>query len=77
LQGCLSSSFIGWQAAVAAVLREAVEKGELPQSTKPEALAGFVLNTWEGVLLRSQAERSDDPLKEFLHYIFEELLVSR
>ena len=76
LQGHLNSSFKHWQAAVAAVLHEAMEKGDLPKSTKPEALAGFVLNSWEGALLRSQADKSDGPLKDFLHYMFEELLVN-
>jgi TetR/AcrR family transcriptional regulator, transcriptional repressor for nem operon len=74
LQSCLSSSFTRWQAAVTAVLREAVEKGDLPKSTRPEELAGFVLNSWEGALLRSQADKSDAPLKDFLHYTFEQLL---
>jgi TetR/AcrR family transcriptional regulator, transcriptional repressor for nem operon len=74
LQGCLSSNFAHWQVGVASVLREAVERGDLPRSTKPEILAGFVLNSWEGALLRSQADKSDAPLKNFLHYIFEQLL---
>jgi TetR/AcrR family transcriptional repressor of nem operon len=74
LQGHLHSSFTGWQAAVAAVLQEAIEKGDLPKSAKPEALAGFVLNSWEGALLRSQADKSNGPLKNFLHYVFEGLL---
>ena len=73
LQGRLSSSFTHWQAAVADVLREAVEKGALPKSTRPEALAGFMLNSWEGALLRSQADKSDAPLKDFLHYVLDEL----
>ena len=74
LQGRLSSSFALWQAAVAAVLREAVEAGELPKPVKAESLAGFVLNSWEGALLRSQADKSDAPLRDFLRYVFEELL---
>jgi TetR/AcrR family transcriptional regulator, transcriptional repressor for nem operon len=74
LQHRLSSSFTLWQASVATVLQEAVEKGELPKSIGPEALAGFVLNSWEGVLLRSQADKSDAPLRDFLRYMFEELL---
>jgi TetR/AcrR family transcriptional repressor of nem operon len=74
LQGCLSSSFTQWQAAITAVLGEAVEKGDLPKSTKPDSLAGFVLNSWEGALLRSQAEKSDASLKDFLRYTFDELL---
>jgi TetR/AcrR family transcriptional regulator, transcriptional repressor for nem operon len=76
LQRCLSSSFSHWQMAVAAVLREAVDKGDLPKSTKPEALAGFILNSWEGALLRSQADKSDVPLRDFLRYLFDELLAN-
>jgi TetR/AcrR family transcriptional repressor of nem operon len=75
LQGCLSSGFTRWQAAVTSVLLEAVAKGDLPKSTRSEALSGFVLNSWEGALLRSQADKSDAPLKDFLHYMFEEFLV--
>lgn len=74
LQGHLSSSFTQWQSAVAAVVREAVEKGDLPKSIKPDSLAGFVLNSWEGALLRSQADKSNAPLNDFLRYMFEKLL---
>ena len=77
LQRCLSSKFTHWQAAVATVLREAVEKGDLPASTHPQALAGFVLNSWEGALLRSQAEKSDAPLETFMHYVFDGLLARK
>ena len=74
LQKQLSSGFAHWQSEVASVLREAVQKGNLPRSTKPEPLAGFLLNSWEGVLLRSQADKSDAPLKDFLHFVFNDLL---
>ncbi len=74
LQGRLSSGFARWQSDVAAVLREAVDKGDLPGPTKLEPLAGFVLNSWEGALLRSQADKSDAPLKDFLHFVFNDLL---
>jgi TetR/AcrR family transcriptional repressor of nem operon len=77
LQGRLSSNFTHWQAAITPVLLEAVERGDLSSSARPEALAGFILNSWEGALLRSQADRSDIPLKDFLHYIFEEFLVAK
>ncbi|GGG66521.1 TetR/AcrR family transcriptional regulator [Edaphobacter dinghuensis] len=76
LQGRISASFTSWQAAVAAVLREAIEKGDLSKSVKAATLAGFILNSWEGALLRSQADKSDVPLKDFLHYVFDELLKS-
>ncbi|HEY4358735.1 MAG TPA: TetR family transcriptional regulator C-terminal domain-containing protein [Acidobacteriaceae bacterium] len=74
LQKGVSLGFAQWQEIVAVVLREAVDKGDLPKSTRPDALAGFVLNCWEGALIRSQADRSDTPLKDFVHYMFEEML---
>jgi len=74
LQKALSENFAMWQGVIANVLREAVEQGALPKGTKPDMLAGFVLNSWEGAMLRSQADRSDAPLKEFLRFVFEGLL---
>ena len=75
LQSCLSSSFSKWQSAIAVTLHEAKQKRDLPGSMQHEALAAFVLNSWEGALLRSQADKSDLPLKQFLHFIFDQLLV--
>jgi TetR/AcrR family transcriptional regulator, transcriptional repressor for nem operon len=49
------------------VLREAVDRGDLAKSARPEMLAGFILNSWEGALLRAQADKSDAPLQDFLH----------
>jgi TetR/AcrR family transcriptional repressor of nem operon len=77
LQKYIDLSFTRWQTAVAGLLREAIEKGELAKSVDADSLAGFVLNSWEGALLRSQASRSDGALKEFLHYIFEKLLTNK
>ena len=69
----ISVSFAGWQQKIAAVLQEAVEQKELPRDTEPEPLAGFLLNSWEGALLRSQAEKSDAPLEIFLRYALDTL----
>lgn len=74
LQACISTSFTDWQAAISSVLNEAIDRGDLPKSTGAEA--GFVLNSWEGSSLRSQADRSDDPLRDFLHFTFAELLTA-
>jgi TetR/AcrR family transcriptional repressor of nem operon len=77
LQKCIESGFAAWQASVSGFLREAMERGELAKSSDADSLAGFVLSSWEGALLRSQASRSDGPLKEFLHYVFERLLTNK
>ena len=55
----ISTSFARWQHKIATVIEQAVTQKELPADTDPESLAGFVLNSWEGALLRSQAEKSD------------------
>jgi TetR/AcrR family transcriptional regulator, transcriptional repressor for nem operon len=74
LQSLLSSGFDDWQQAIAAVLRSAVERGDLPRSTNTDELASFLLNSYEGALVRSQAEKSDRPLTIFLHFAFKVLL---
>jgi TetR/AcrR family transcriptional regulator, transcriptional repressor for nem operon len=74
LQTQLQTIFGVWQDGVANVLREAVERGELRQSTQSEALAEFLLNSYEGALVRMKAEKSDKPLENFLHFAFDVLL---
>jgi len=74
LRKLISASFAGWQQKIAAVVQEAVEQKELPSDTEPEPLAGFLLNSWEGALLRSQAEKSDAPLEIFLRYALDALV---
>ena len=69
----ISLSFAGWQEKIAAVVQEAVKQKELPKDTNPESLAGFLLNSWEGALLRSQAEKSNAPLEIFLRYALDAL----
>jgi TetR/AcrR family transcriptional repressor of nem operon len=70
----ISAAFARWQHGVAGVIQQAVMQKELPPDTDAEALAGFLLNSWEGALLRSQADKSDAPLEAFMHYVFDGLL---
>jgi TetR/AcrR family transcriptional regulator, transcriptional repressor for nem operon len=73
----ISASFGRWQHAIAAVIEQAVTEKELPADTDAETLAGFLLNSWEGALLRSQADKSDAPLEAFLRYVFDVLLMKK
>lgn len=70
----IGTAFTHWQHVVAMALEEAVAQKELPANTDPESLAGFLLNSWQGALVRSQAEKSDAALETFMHYVFDELL---
>jgi TetR/AcrR family transcriptional regulator, transcriptional repressor for nem operon len=71
----ISATFDHWQHTIAAVLRQAVAQNELPAGTDPESLAGFLLNSWEGALLRSQAQKNNAPLETFMRYVFDESLM--
>ena len=70
----ISGSFAHWEHTIATVIQQAVAQKELPADTDSESLAGFLLNSWEGALLRSQAEENDAPLEVFMHLVFDRLL---
>jgi TetR/AcrR family transcriptional repressor of nem operon len=73
----IRTAFEHWQRTISTVIQQAVAQKELPAETDPESLAGFLLNSWEGALLRSQAEKSDAPLEAFMHYAFDQLLTKQ
>jgi TetR/AcrR family transcriptional repressor of nem operon len=70
----VAASFDHWQSTIATVLNQAIAQRELPSNTNAEHLAGFLLNSWQGALVRSQAERSDHALETFMHVAFDFLL---
>jgi TetR/AcrR family transcriptional repressor of nem operon len=70
----VSASFNRWQQTIATAIGQAVAHKELPPGLDPESVAGFLLNSWQGALVRSQAEESDAALKTFMHFAFEVVL---
>jgi TetR/AcrR family transcriptional repressor of nem operon len=70
----VSASFEGWQQTIATAIGQAVAQKELPPGLDPASVAAFLLNSWQGALVRSQAEESDAALKTFMHFAFEVLL---
>jgi TetR/AcrR family transcriptional regulator, transcriptional repressor for nem operon len=74
IQSLLHLSFTNWQTGIAGVLQEAIDRGDLAKSNQSQELASFLLNSYEGALLRSKADRSRKPLENFLHFAFNVLL---
>jgi TetR/AcrR family transcriptional repressor of nem operon len=74
IQSVLRLFFSNWQTGVAGLLQEAIDRGDLAKSNKPQELASFLLNSYQGALLRSKADRSSKPLENFLHFAFNVLL---
>ena len=50
----------------AEILDEAKEAGEIKQTAQTDVIAEFIMNAWEGTLLRMKASKSREPLDAFL-----------
>jgi TetR/AcrR family transcriptional repressor of nem operon len=60
--------------SIARCLDEARELKQIRQSLDPRETADFILNSWEGALLRMKTENSLEPLLVFENMIFNSLL---
>ncbi len=63
-----------WAALLAKTLDEAKAAGELAADVDSERTANLLVNTWEGVTIRMQIEKSLDPLDQFLEDVLTRLL---
>jgi len=63
-----------WAGIVAGVLREAQEAGEIRPDLNVEELGNFLVNAWEGVVLRLKIVKNRAPVDEFLDVCFGILL---
>ena len=59
---------------VALFLDKAKENKELPTDFDTEANAKFILNSWEGALMRLKVEKSSAPMHLFYRIVFKNLL---
>jgi TetR/AcrR family transcriptional repressor of nem operon len=56
-------------------LEKAMEKGELPMSFDVDSASNFILNSWEGALLRIKASKNSLPMRLFDDFVFQKLLI--
>jgi TetR/AcrR family transcriptional repressor of nem operon len=73
----VAAHFSRWSEVIAACLAEAQRDGTLTSELPAGTLADFILNSWEGALLRMRAERSGAPLETFKQMVFDVLLHSK
>ena len=62
------------QQSVAYCLRAAVKVGELSPATECDDIAGFVVTSHQGAVLRSKAERSSVAIERFKRIVFSTIL---
>jgi len=65
-----------WQSLFTACLKEAQDKGDIPGNENVEVLSQFLMNGWEGAILRMKVTKSMEPLHNFLSVLFEKVLSS-
>jgi TetR/AcrR family transcriptional repressor of nem operon len=70
----LSKIFTSWSGKVAGCIREAQDAGEISAKADADMLATFVLNAWEGAVLRARIEKGNRPLRQFIDTLFSQLL---
>jgi TetR/AcrR family transcriptional repressor of nem operon len=64
-----------WTKDIEATIAEAQTKGEIANQTKASDLAAFLLDSYEGALLRARVERSRKPFDRFMKFAFGQLLI--
>ncbi|MGD0722695.1 MAG: TetR family transcriptional regulator C-terminal domain-containing protein [Roseiarcus sp.] len=74
IRACVGTAFAEWTAALAEVIGQAQRAGELPSGDPPEALAAFVIDAWEGAVLRAKVAQNRTPLDAFLTMVFSRIL---
>lgn len=74
LRDAIAAAFARWRHSLAAVLREAAARDELPQGLAGDDMAGFLIDAWEGALLAAKAHGTTAPLQRFIRIVFEQAL---
>jgi TetR/AcrR family transcriptional repressor of nem operon len=70
----VAACFETWRNALADVLRTAQERGQIAAAGDVEALAGFLVDSWEGAVLQAKVQRSRAPLTRWDASVFDDLL---
>ena len=70
----LSANFAAWSRPIEGCIRDGQKAGELSKDMDPRVLADFLLNSFEGAMLRMKAEKDGSPLDDFMTVVFSRVL---
>lgn len=70
----LAALFANWTRGLEGALRDAQAEGSIAATHDPAVLAGFLLDAYEGALLRARVERSGHALDRFMTVAFSQML---
>ncbi len=66
----VQASLAGWAAEIAVFIRAAQAAGEVPTDLDAEQAGRFVLDAWEGAILRVKAEKNAAAFDSFFAHVF-------
>lgn len=75
IRDALAANFREWSMMFENCVAEAQKSGAVQNPMQSSVLAQFILNSWEGALLRMRVEKSDQPLHDFCVVVFSSLLI--
>jgi TetR/AcrR family transcriptional repressor of nem operon len=70
----LGATFAAWSRAIETCIRDGQKSGEISWDGEPRVLAAFLLNSFEGAVLRMKVEKDGSPLEHFMTLIFSRVL---
>ena len=71
----LGAVLAAWTQVLTSCLREAQTAGDIASDIAPETLAAFLIDAFEGAVLRAKVTRDTAPLARFEQIVFNKLLV--
>jgi len=73
----LAAHFAEWTGVIEGVVSEAQADGALRADLPAATVASFLLNAWEGAILRARVTRDDVPFQEFFTVVFATLTTTQ
>ena len=70
----LATVFGVWSKAIESCVRQAQADGSVRRDLDARTIAAFLLNSWEGAVLRSKVDRGPEPLDAFEKIVFTTLV---
>lgn len=70
----VAEHFATWAGLFEECVAEGQRDGSISSQMPARTLAQFLLNSWEGALLRARSERNGGPLQEFIEVVFGSVL---
>lgn len=74
IRQALAGALADWTKDIARVVAEAQQAGDIGRDLPAATLAAFLLNAWEGAVLRSRVDKSAAPLDAFMSVAFNKIL---